>query len=231
MFTILFWLLSSLNFIIHSAYVFVHSLLLRFLFPGFVFRVAKSWGNTMMKFLFVPINIVNKKKLKNISGTVVIANHQSLLDIPLLMGYLPFKFHFVLKDSLMRIPIFGYILKILNFYPINRTDPERARITLNNVIDHIKKGENIVIFSEGTRTKDGKVAPFKKGALRIAQAAKAPILPVTISGTFDACHKGQFAIKRNPIKLTLGEVVEYPKDKIAMTNLNKSLREMVAANL
>jgi 1-acyl-sn-glycerol-3-phosphate acyltransferase len=150
-----------------------------------------------------------------------------MLDIPLLLGYLPFKFHFILKDSLMKIPIFGLVLRALNFYPINRSDARQAKKTLDFIVSRITKGENVLIFPEGTRSRDGKIAPFKKGALRLAEASGADILPIAIKGTFDLSVKGSRRIRRAPVSLTIGELIKNPGDNILNREFNQMLEDRI----
>lgn len=225
-FSLYFWGVNFLIFLIFLVPFFVSMLFNPFL-KNSTFKVAKIWAKVVMTTLFTNIEINNQNNQNKIKETVIICNHQSMLDIPLLLGYLPFDFHFVLKDSLMKIPILGMILRILNFYPINRTDPKQARQSLDFIVERLNKGENILIFPEGTRSKSEKMNPFKKGALRLAIDSGADILPLALNGNFKISSRGAFKMKRAPISLNIGKIIKNPKQIISTRDFNTVLQDAV----
>jgi len=225
-FSLYFWVFNLTTFFVLLLPFFI-LVLLKPIFKNLPFAFAVFWSRMVMRSLFIPITVKKPEAPAELKGTVIICNHQSMLDIPLLLGYLPYKFHFILKDSLMRIPVFGWVLKALNFYPINRSDPRQAKKTLDYIVERIDQGENVLIFPEGTRSRNGQLSPFKKGALRLAEASAANVLPVAISGTFDLSVKGSRKIKRAPVSLNIGKLILNPGKNIKSRQFNIHLEAKV----
>ncbi|MDH4225245.1 MAG: 1-acyl-sn-glycerol-3-phosphate acyltransferase [Deltaproteobacteria bacterium] len=117
---------------------------------------------------------------------VMIANHQSMYDNPLMLGYMGRKTTFLAKKELWRVPGLGYWMTQMNCRPINRQDKRSAKHLMVELGHEIhQSGEALVVFPEGTRTKDPdrKINPFKHGFLRLTQTHNIPILPVCLDGT------------------------------------------------
>ncbi|MBI2067816.1 MAG: 1-acyl-sn-glycerol-3-phosphate acyltransferase [Deltaproteobacteria bacterium] len=125
------------------------------------------------------------------SNYIVCSNHQGIFDIFTLMGTLPLPLRFVSKPSYFKIPFIGWGMRGVGHIEITRTHKERDRKTLDELVKLVKEGASIVMFPEGTRTRDGKVGPFKFGAFYVAVHSGIPILPVTIQGSFERMRKGK----------------------------------------
>lgn len=116
---------------------------------------------------------------------VVVSNHQAMLDIPLLY-VLPFNFKWVSKREVYKIPIFGWVLWMHGDVAIERGVSSAAKAMIRKCEDYLRRGVSVMMFPEGTRTKNGCVGRFKEGAMTLARQSGADILPVVIDGTFDA---------------------------------------------
>lgn len=124
------------------------------------------------------------------SGTfVVVANHASLAD-PFLLSYLPFDMRFVAKEELFKTPLAGWLLRLGGDIPLRRGNVESARKMSEAAIETLRGGLSVMIFPEGTRSKDGTLGRFRDGAFRIAETARVPILPVALHGTADCIGRG-----------------------------------------
>ncbi len=137
---------------------------------------------------------------ENIPGNqqfIVIANHQSLMDIPVLFESLPISMRMVAKAELFRIPVFGWTLRHGYFIPIQRNNTKAAVESLSSAVKLFEKNTSIFMAPEGTRSKDGKLLPFKKGPFVLAIEQKKNILPVVIFDTKDVIVKGSTRIKSN----------------------------------
>jgi len=117
---------------------------------------------------------------------VVVANHLSDAD-PFLLSFLPWDMRWIAKEELYRLPIIGNLMRYGGDIPIARKSREGARIAMEEARRSLDAGISIMMFPEGTRSKDGKLLPFKDGAFRLAIEAGVPILPVAIAGT-EACR-------------------------------------------
>jgi 1-acyl-sn-glycerol-3-phosphate acyltransferase len=120
---------------------------------------------------------------------VVVANHQSMLDI-LLLSRLPREMKWVAKEALFRIPWVGLMLRMSGDIPIRRGDPESGGQALAVAKAYLERGMNVMLFPEGTRSAGGKLLPFKSGAFRLAIEARVPVLPVAVNGTAQGMPKG-----------------------------------------
>jgi 1-acyl-sn-glycerol-3-phosphate acyltransferase len=114
---------------------------------------------------------------------VFIANHRSYLDTAALFAFLGRRIGLVGKKELLRIPIFGYGLGFVNIIAIDRTNPEKARASMDKAREVINSGYSFGVFAEGTRALPGELLPFKKGAFHLALQTQAPIVPVAIRNT------------------------------------------------
>jgi 1-acyl-sn-glycerol-3-phosphate acyltransferase len=120
---------------------------------------------------------------------VVVANHQSMLDI-LLLSRLPREMKWVAKEELFRTPWVGWMLRMSGDIPIRRGDPESGGEALARARAYLERGMSVMIFPEGTRSKTGTLLPFKSGAFRLAIEAGVPVLPVAVHGTARGMPKG-----------------------------------------
>ncbi len=120
---------------------------------------------------------------------VVVANHQSLLDI-LLLSKLPREMKWIAKESLFKVPWVGWIFRISGDISVRRGDSESGGAALAKARRYLERGMSVMIFPEGTRSVSAKLLPFKSGAFRLAIEAGVPILPVAVHGTAHGMPKG-----------------------------------------
>ncbi len=96
----------------------------------------------------------------------------------------------VFKKELTRVPIWGWALRYGHFIMIDRSNPRDAMASIERAVQSIRSGHSVILFPEGTRTRDGKLQPFKRGAFSLAVKAGVPVVPVTINNTFGIMPKG-----------------------------------------
>ena len=121
--------------------------------------------------------------LENIpaTGAVLAPNHQSFWDIPLIAVMVPRRVHFMAKEELFRVPVFGAIIRSLLAFPVKRGAPDRTAI--RHAIEMLQENDLVVVFPEGTRSKTGLLGPFAPGAALIAMKAGVPMVPVGLIAT------------------------------------------------
>lgn len=121
--------------------------------------------------------------LENIppGGAVIAPNHQSFWDIPLIAVSVPRRVHFMAKEELFRVPVFGALIRSLLAFPVRRGAPDRTAIRY--AVERLQEGDLVVIFPEGTRSKSGRLGKFESGAAMIALKAGVPMVPAGICGT------------------------------------------------
>lgn len=141
-------------------------------------------------------------------GAVYVANHASWLDIPALILALPPTVRFAAKDSLFRIPLFGAALRAGGFLPVNREDRSRARDTFASGREHLAEGGSVLFFPEGTRTYDGALLPFQRGAFLMALKSRLPVVPVGVEGSFRGLPRTSWSLVPTSIVVRIGEALE-----------------------
>ncbi len=154
-------------------------------------RVMRWWGRA---FIRVGVWTITTEGAENLprEGAILVANHQSLVDIPLFLAAFDREIRFLAKRELGRIPLFGQSMRAAGNLFVDREDPRDAVRVLREAGGAMRRGEMIVIFPEGTRSADGSIGEFKPGAFFIARKTGAPLVPVYIGGGAAALPKGTF---------------------------------------
>lgn len=136
---------------------------------------------------------------------VFVANHESMLDICALFRAIPVPLHFLLKDEMTRVPLVSAYARAMGMVFIDRSDRRAAMAFLRQSAALVRGGANLCIFPEGTRSRDGVVAPFKGGAFLAAIDGGADVVPVALSGTGAALPvEGFFRVRPGPIRVRFG---------------------------
>jgi 1-acyl-sn-glycerol-3-phosphate acyltransferase len=162
---------------------------------------------------------------------IFMANHVSNLDPPILLPMLPFRTAFFIKRSLIRIPILGLGMRLGNFVPVDRDGRlESARESVQAASRVLASGVNISTFPEGTRSRSGRLQPFKKGAFFLAMESGAPVIPVSISGSEHMMTKGSLRIKPGTARLTF-HLPMYPEQFATRDELTLAVRAAIASGL
>lgn len=165
------------------------------------------WGKTLSFIFNIKLVVNGKHNLQN-RNYVFASNHASLIDIPLLLIAVNRYTVFIAKSELSKIPIFKSILDMAGFIFVDRKNNDNAVKSMNNLMNDIKKiPRSVAIFPEGTRTSDGELLPFKKGAAIFAINTDIPIIPVAISGTYSWSKKKLFDISQSVISFEFGEPI------------------------
>jgi len=156
-------------------------------------------GKIWARLTLLPFCKVDIEGLENLPATempaVYVANHQSYLDIYVLM-ILGRSFKFISKTSIFLIPIIGWSMFLTGHIPLRRMDNKSQMECLRRCLNVLKQGASVLFFPEGTRTKDGKMAAFKKGAFSVAAKARVPVVPIVLIGTGDIMPNGMEGILR-----------------------------------
>ena len=133
---------------------------------------------------------------------VVVSNHQSLADIPVI-SRLPWEMKWVTKAEVFRVPVMGWLQRLAQDIPVDRTDPDSRATVLVRAQRVLAKGCSVMFFAEGTRSKDGRLKRFYDGAFTLAVQAGVPVLPLAIDGTMDAIPKHGWTFGRADVRLAV----------------------------
>jgi 1-acyl-sn-glycerol-3-phosphate acyltransferase len=139
---------------------------------------------------------------------IFLMNHQSAFDIPVAFAVIPVNIRFLAKHSLKWVPFLGWYMTMTGMIFVNRSDPREAVRSLRVAGERIRAGSNLLAFPEGTRSKDGRILPFKKGAFALAVEAGVPIVPIAIEGTRGMLPPGSVRLRRHPIRVKVGQPIE-----------------------
>jgi 1-acyl-sn-glycerol-3-phosphate acyltransferase len=153
-----------------------------------VWAFARSQARTLARLCGVRVQVHGLEHLKD-EPYVFVANHQSHFDVAALLGFLPGQNRFAAKKELFKEPILGLILRTMGMVPVDRDDTLASIEQLGRLR---ADGHSIVIFPEGTRSSDGQLLPFKKGAFVAAIRLGIPLVPVVCKGTAEIMPKGQY---------------------------------------
>ena len=183
---------------------------------------AIFWARSLCFLSLVRVKVQGIENIDPKASYIFVANHQSIYDIPLVYGWLNNNFKWIMKKELRRLPVIGKTCELMGHIFIDRSHPMRAKQSLEAAKKNLKQGESsIFLFPEGTRTRNGKIQRFKRGAFTIARDLHLPIVPVTIIGAYDALPKGLNYITPGTIQM----IIHSPIDT---THLNdENLNEMV----
>ena len=169
------------------------------------------WGKTLSFIFNIKLVVKGKHNLQD-RNYIFASNHTSLIDIPLLLIAVNRYTVFIAKSELSKIPIFKSILDRAGFIFVDRKNNDSAVKSMNNLMDDIKKiPRSVAIFPEGTRTSDGELLPFKKGAAIFAINTNVPVIPVAISGAYSWSKKKLFDISQSVIIFEFGEPITTEK--------------------
>ena len=145
-------------------------------------------------------------------------NHQSLIEVPLWVAYLGRNIAYLGKKEVFKYPIFGYGIRLVGVVPVDRSNSPAAVESAKLATENIRRGKSYVVYPEGTRSSDGGLLPFKKGAFMMAIDAGVPVVPITISGATRIMPKGQIKIFPSTVRVTIHEPIStsgYSKANIA----------------
>jgi len=162
---------------------------------------------------------------------IFLSNHVSNLDPPVILPEIPGMSSVLLKKELMRIPLLGTAMRMGKFVPVERgNNREAAKASVVAAADALKSGLHILIFAEGTRSKDGRLAAFKRGPFYLAKETGAPIVPVAVSGTQAMMRKGSAAITPGVAKIAMLPAID-PAAYGTRDELMAAVRAAIAAAL
>ena len=156
------------------------------------FGLAKLWAKINMLIFAVRYDIEGMEKLDPNKNYVFMGNHLSYVDIFLLLAIINKDFLFMAKEELFKIPFFGFAIRALGIIPINRGESRDALKSLFAAAKKIQDGYSVLLFPEGTRSPDGEMLPFKRGAFTLAVRTGHDIAPFVLEGTERSLAKGSF---------------------------------------
>ena len=174
--------------------------------------LARTWAHQVLWVFGVKVHLSGTENLESGKTYVYVSNHASMFDIPVVIASIPDEIRIVYKKELSYVPIWGWALAVGHYVSIDRFSAKDAMKSLDAAAEKIRHGASVLLFAEGTRTRTGKLQPFKRGAFALAAKAGIPIVPVTINNSFNILPKGSLRIRRADISL----IVDKPIPTVGM---------------
>jgi len=157
--------------------------------------LARFWARSILFVSGVPVTVRGLERIDPAGPYIFMCNHQSNFDIPVLLGRFEVQFRWLAKAELFNIPLFGRAMRSVGYISIDRSNRTSAIESLASAAVTIRKGASVMIFPEGTRSRDGRIKSFKKGGFVLSVDAQVPIVPLIITGTFPIMPKGSLLIR------------------------------------
>lgn len=164
---------------------------------------AHLWARAFCVLCLVRVTVEGRENISRKTSYVFVANHQGAFDIFSIYGYLNHDFRWMMKKGLERIPLVGYSCKVSGHIYVDNSSPAATRHTMAEAEKRLRDGMSVVVFPEGSRTRDGRMHRFRRGAYMLAMEFALPVVPITIDGAFGILPRGASLPRPGHIKLTI----------------------------
>lgn len=192
-------------------------------------RTANQWAKTLMKYVGITLEVHGLENLPKEGETVVFAsNHQSYLDIPVLLGGLDTAYPLLARKEIGKVPLLRGWMNLIGCIYIDREDARAAMGALRQAEEMVNEGSSLIVFPEGTRSKSDKVGEFKGGVVRVAFKTGVDIVPLVIDGSYKVLEGNRWRLKRAHVRLfILPAVPTQGLSRAQQKELPGQLEEMV----
>ena len=174
----------------------------------FVHKEQQFWSRSFFWLMFIPVSLDGSEHIRQGQSYVFVANHQSMFDVWLVYGWLPVVFKWLMKSELRKVPFVGTACKAAGHIFVNRRNAKAAMESLKEIEKQLTNGVCTVIFPEGTRSLDGEVGRFKRGAFQIAIDLGLPVIPLSLDGCYEVLPKGKPFLTRHAVHMHIGEPID-----------------------
>lgn len=190
--------------------------------------VARAWGRMLLAIAGVRVHVEGLDKIDPKRSYVVVSNHVSYMDTPLILAQLPVNFRFMAKKELFQIPFIGGHLQKAGHIAVPRNDPRAALKVMSSAGKIMKeRGISVLVFPEGGRSVSGKLQPFKDGAAYLALKGAVPVLPIAHQGTHEVLPMHSWLVRPGRVTLRVGDVIETEAADTDRARLTEQLRAAV----
>jgi 1-acyl-sn-glycerol-3-phosphate acyltransferase len=188
---------------------------------------ARIWSRMILWTSRVRLRVTGLENVRPGVPYVLCVNHQSHMDIPIILAALPFQFRFAAKKQLFRYPFLGWHLRRSGHVPIDRENPHAAVKSLREAADTVRAGTPVVIFPEGGTSKDGAIKPFKGGGFMLATKSEADAIPITIRGSRGVLVPGTYYVRGGSVDVAVGRPIA--SQGLSTTELANRVRGEIVA--
>jgi len=192
---------------------------------------AKLWARCFALLSLVRVTVRGRENLTRGCSYVFVANHQGAYDIFAVYGYLNHNFKWMMKRSLERIPLVGAACRAAGHIFVDRSSPAAIRETISVAEERLRDGMSLVVFPEGSRTHDGRMHRFKKGAFYLAMEFGLPIVPLTIDGSYGVLSRSSRLPHPGRIVMTIHRPIDPPVNDAAKERVSETAFAEIESSL
>ena len=190
----------------------------------FSFYPGMIWAKVTCYLALCPVKVRGRENLAEKQSYVLVANHQGAFDVFLMYGFLGVPTKWMLKAGLAKIPLVGAACRAAGFIFVDNSSPRAAQRSISEAERRLKEGDSLVVFPEGSRTPDGKMHRFLKGAFRVALDLHLPIVPITLNGPYNVMPIGSKMIRPHRMEMVIHPPIFV--DKVAFVDREKLQKMM-----
>lgn len=195
------------------------------------YYIPMLWARLFCVLSLVKVTVKGRENISKGQSYVFVANHQGAYDIFSIYGYLGHNFRWMMKKSLEKIPLVGYSCKVSGHIMVDRSSPSGVKRTIKTAEKQLAGGMSVVVFPEGSRTPDGELHAFKKGAYFLATEFNLPVVPITISGSYDVMPIWAKLPRWGHITLTIHKPIMPGAEGHDLPTLMEESRRVIASSL
>ncbi len=194
--------------------------------------LAREWSGKYIEIAGIKVEVIGEENIPKDRTCLFVSNHQSNFDTAVYLRYLGVPISFIAKKELTKIPILSSMMKNMNAMFIDRKDIRNSAQTMLQAMEYIKQGYNVFVYPEGTRGDSPEMAEFPSTAIKIATKTKAPIVPMTISGTYDVMEGPKNVITPAKVRLYIHKPIETENlSKEELKNVHNTVYELIKSEL
>lgn len=197
----------------------------------FSYYPAKVWAQVVCLLNFVRVRVHGRSNIDRRTSYVFVANHQGAFDIFSIYGYLGHQFKWMMKIALRKIPFVGYSCYKAGHIYVDRSSPAAVRQTIETAEQRLRGGMSVVVFPEGSRSRNGRIGTFKRGAYFLATEFNLPVVPVTIDGAYRVMPRHAKLPRPGRIDLTIHRPIAAGAEGHDMANLIEQSRAAIVSAL
>ena len=173
-----------------------------------IFKLANFWARILLFISNIKVEVIGRENVLVDRPQIFMVNHQSNFDIFIVQAYIPSQFRWIAKKELFTIPIFGPAMRRGGAIEIDRQNRVSAIKSLDEAAQKIREGKSVITFPEGTRSRNGRIRPFKKGIFYLAIKSGVPIIPVSIIGSRKIMPRRSLKIHPGKITMIIDKPIE-----------------------
>lgn len=194
-------------------------------------KIAKRWADRLLRLSGCEVEVEGEENVPKDRNVLFVSNHQGNFDIPVLVKHLEKPKGFIAKKEMEKFPMISGWMKAINCVFMDRDNPRESIRAIKEGTLKLKEGYSLVLFPEGTRSKDGKLREFKAGGLRLATKSKVDIVPITINGTKNIMRRDSMIIRPAKVKIIVSPPIKTDDYDGDTKELSEVIHNIISKNL